>query len=144
MSFVVVFPTEPVIATTGIETRRRTCWARSPRARVVSPTFTTGREAGASTSRATRAAAAPLPAAAPTNAWPSKRSPRMATKSSPERIVRESMGDSDEIPRPGTGRRQRPARGGENLGEGQGRRQCHRGHLFPPAPVGRASTSRTT
>ncbi len=91
MSFVVVFPTDPVTPTTGSAASRRTWRARSERPLVVSATRTRGRPGGAGASRWTRAARAPRPAASARKSWPSNRGPLTATKRAPASIVRESM-----------------------------------------------------
>ena len=93
MSFVVVLPTEPVIADDRDRRPRRRTWrARSARARVVSATRTRGRPAGAARVALRRGRRGrPAPAASARKSWPSKRGPRIATKSAPGASVRESI-----------------------------------------------------
>jgi hypothetical protein len=94
MSLVVVLPTEPVTATTGIAALLRTWRARSASAFVVSSTRTSGSSGGAAASRSTSAARAPRACASARKSCPSKRGPRIATKSAPGSSVRESI-DTD-------------------------------------------------
>ena len=93
-SFVVVFPLEPVIPTTGMAKRRR--WAAPSRwsAAVVSSTRTTGKSASAPSPggmRVVTAQAAPRIRAWATKAWPSWVAPRIAKNASPGRQVRLSI-----------------------------------------------------
>src|SRR5690349_18038760 len=85
ISLVLVFPLEPVIATTGLPgaKRRRRARANRPSAASVSSTSKNGSPATAGVPRRTTAAAAPLAFAWSRNACASKRSPFRATNKVP-------------------------------------------------------------
>ena len=101
ISFVVVFPLLPPMASTGMEKRCR-CNARKLPQREQRVVHHQDREvpetSAVSTSAATTAATAPRANASATNGAPSNRSPRRATKRLPRAIVRVSV----EIPVTGT------------------------------------------
>ena len=85
ISRVLVFPLEPVTATTGLPAgkSRRRARASRPRATSVSGTSKAGRPSRDGVPRRTTAAAAPLAFAWSRNAWASKRSPLRATNKVP-------------------------------------------------------------
>ena len=141
ISFVVVFPALPVMATTfapdSIRTRRATCWS----AAVVSSTsMTTAR--GSRTSpprpRGTTTPAAPAATAAGAKSAPSNRSPRIPTYSSPGASVRVSIDTplNARSSSPATiapaGRRGHPSSGQRDVG-----------HAVQPAPAGSSRTRPT-
>jgi hypothetical protein len=98
-SFVVVLPTDPVIAITRPPQCRRTIRANRCKAASTPSASASGTRSrrlrstlsGATHPTLTTAATAPFASAAATKSCPSKRSPRTAKKSSPAATVRESI-----------------------------------------------------